>query len=505
MGATVHSPASRRGYSLLSVTLFLPVLGALICALLPRGRTELPRVVAAVTALAAFALSLALVAGFDRGEGFQFIERAGWLSPELGRFTLQYLVGLDGISLPLVVLTTFLTLISVLISWNITLRPKEYFAWLLLLETGVLGVFSTLDFILFFLFWEVELVPMYLLISVWGSGRKEYSAYKFLLYTIAGSSLMLVGILTLGFSAGTFDIIELTTRAPLTDAIIPLSLIFWLIMAAFIVKLPIVPVHTWLPDAHTDAPTAVSVMLAGVLLKMGGYGIIRMSVSVLPDQAARFDNVLAAIAAVGVIYGAFIVFRQRDLKRLIAYSSVSHMGYVLLGIAALGPVGLTGATLQMVSHGLITGLLFVMVGLAYDRTHTREIARMRGLAKHWPFMGVFMTVAGFAALGLPMLSGFWAELLVFLGSFEKYEAWTIVAIVGVALSAGYILWTIQRVYHGPSMPEWEQIEDANHWWERVPVAALALVILAIGVYPAMVLNIIEPRVLDLMERLARAA
>lgn len=486
---------------MLSLTIFLPVLGALVIALLPRTRETLPRQVAALVTLVTFALSLALLLGFDPDDGFQYVEQATWLSPSLGSFDVQYKVGVDGISLPLVVLTTFLTFLSVFVSWGITFRTKEYFAWLLLLETGVLGVFTALDFILFFLFWEVELVPMYMLIAVWGSGRKEYSATKFLLYTIAGSSLMLVGILALGFSAGTFDIAELIRMGPLADPIIPAAAIFFLIFAAFAVKLPIVPFHTWLPDAHTDAPTAVSVMLAGVLLKMGGYGMIRLCVSILPDVAKDYDTFLAVIAAVGVVYGAFITLRQRDLKRLIAYSSVSHMGYVLLGIAALGHVGLTGATLQMFTHGTITGLLFVMVGLVYERTHTREIARMRGLARHWPFIGVSMTIAGFASLGLPALSGFVAELLVFLGTFQKYEVMTMAAVFGVLLSAGYILWTIERVFHGPPMAEWEHYPDATRWWERIPVGALIVVILGVGVYPQLLLDIIEPSVQTIVQRL----
>ncbi|MBI2761601.1 MAG: NADH-quinone oxidoreductase subunit M [Chloroflexi bacterium] len=492
---------------MLSIMLFLPLVGVLLIAVLPNDRPDLPRVVAAVFALITFGLSIGLLIAFSPEGGFQYINSADWLKPDLGTFTLQYKVGLDGISLVLVLLTTFLTLLSILISWNISLRPKEYFIWLLVLETGVLGVFSALDFILFFLFWEVELLPMYMLISVWGSGRKEYSAFKFLLYTIAGSSLMLVGILALGFSAHTFDVIELGRMQPLVAPIIPATAIFFLIIAAFAVKLPVVPFHTWLPDAHSDAPTAVSVLLAGVLLKMGGYGIIRMSVTIMPEVARDYATLLAVLAAINVVYGAFITLRQRDLKRLIAYSSVSHMGYVLLGIAAMGGgekalgVGLTGATFQMFTHGTITGLLFVMVGLVYDRTHTREIARMRGLAKHWPFIGVAMTLAGFASLGLPALSGFVGELLVFLGTFQRYEIWTIAAVFGVVLAAGYILWTIERVMHGPSMEEWEHMPDANQWWERIPVGALALSIVAVGVYPRVLLDIIEPSVTTIVGRL----
>ncbi|MFN8558193.1 MAG: NADH-quinone oxidoreductase subunit M [Dehalococcoidia bacterium] len=487
---------------MLTATIFLPALGALVIALLPRDQQGLPRVVAALFTVASLALSLVMLAGFRPHGGFQYVGAAPWLSPGIGDFTLNYRVGVDGISLPLVLLTTFLTLLAVLVSWNISLRPKEYFAWLLVLESGVLGVFTALDLVLFFLFWEVELVPMYMLISVWGSGRKEYSAFKFLLYTVAGSAFMLVGILALGFSAGTMDIRGLAAMGPLANPIVPATAIFFLIFAAFAVKLPIAPFHTWLPDAHTDAPTAVSVMLAGVLLKMGGYGIIRLCVTILPDVAHRYAALLATLAAINVIYGALITLRQRDLKRLIAYSSVSHMGYVLLGIAALGQVGLTGATLQMFTHGTITGLLFVMVGLVYDRTHTRDIARMRGLSKHWPFIGVGMTIAGFASLGLPAMSGFVAELLVFLGTFDRFTVMTIAAVVGIVLSAGYILWTVERVFHGPPMEEWQGMPDATRWWERIPVGALVVTIIGVGVYPQALLNIIGPSVEAVVARLS---
>ena len=275
-------------------------------------------------------------------------------------------------------LTAFLGLVSILISWRIEMRPKEYFAWLLVLETSLLGVFSALDFVLFFLFWEIELIPMYFLISIWGSGNRVYSAWKYVLYTFFGSAFMLVGILTLGFTAETFDIRELAEIGRIQDAIIPAWAIFTLIILAFLIKLPIVPFHTWLPDAHTDAPTAVSVILAGVLLKMGGYGILRMSFSIMPDVAEDASLWLAIIAAVSILYGAMMTLLQQDLKRLIAYSSVSHMGYVLLGASAIGTVGLTGASMQMLTHGLITGMLFVLVGMVYDRAHTRPDRRAVG-------------------------------------------------------------------------------------------------------------------------------
>jgi NADH-quinone oxidoreductase subunit M len=484
--------------------IFLPLLGALVTALLPRSRPELPRIVATLFTFATFVLSVVLFIVFDRGRsGFQWIDQVTWINgSSIGStFNLQYQVGVDGLSLPLVALTTGLTLLSVLISWRIDLRPKEYFAWILVLEAGVLGVFTALDFLLFFLFWEVELVPMYLLISIWGTGRKEYAALKFVLFTVAGSAFMLVGILLLGFTANTFDIIRLT-QMHITSSFVPLSLLFFFIMAAFAVKLPVFPFHTWLPDAHTNAPTAVSVLLAGVLLKMGGYGMIRMGVSILPDVARDYAILFAILAAINIIYGALIVLRQQDLKRLIAYSSVSHMGYVLLGIAAFKQVGLTGAALQMFTHGLITGLLFIMVGLIYERTHTREIGQMSGLMRQMPFVGVTFFIAGFASLGLPALAGFWAELLVFLGTFNKFVPMTIIGVVGVLLSAGYLLWMLQRVLWGPPMARWASLKDATAWWEQVPVLSLVLVLLAMGIYPNWMVDVIQNGVQPIVARLS---
>jgi len=487
---------------LLTLTIFLPLLGAVVLALWPQRRESDARWIAAIFAFTAFVLALLLLRGFDRGvSDFQWVDRTIWVNGVFGDFHLQYLVGVDGISLPLVLLTTFLTLLSVLISFHIELRPRLYFGLMLVLETGVLGVFTSLDLLLFFLFWEVELLPMYLLISIWGTGRKEYSAMKFLIYTIAGSALMLVGILALGLTAGTFDVTRLGIMSHLTEGFVPLALIFWLLFAGFAVKLPVFPLHTWLPDAHTDAPTAVSVLLAGVLLKMGGYGILRFCITILPQQAEQFAGVLAALAAVNVIYGALIVFRQRDLKRLIAYSSVSHMGYVLLGFSALQQVGLTGASLQMVSHGLITGLLFVMVGLVYERTHTRQIADMSGLARRMPIIATVFVVAGFASLGLPSLSGFVAELLVFLGTFGRFVPMTALGIFGIVLSAGYALWMLQRVLFGPAMERWDGLVDANHWWEHVPMAAMVVVIFFIGLWPSFLVQMISKAVEPITMRL----
>ena len=370
-----------------------------------------------------------------------------------------------------------------------------------MLETSLLGVFSSLDFIFFFLFWEVELVPMYFLISIWGSGNRVYSAWKYVLFTFFGSAFMLVGILTLGFTAGTFDIRELAQIGPINDAIIPAWAIFTLIIIAFMIKLPVVPLHTWLPDAHTDAPTAVSVILAGVLLKMGGYGILRMSFSIMPDVASDASVWLASIAALSILYGAFMTLIQKDLKRLIAYSSVSHMGYVLLGASAIGTVGLTGASMQMLTHGLITGMLFVLVGMVYDRAHTRDIGELSGLAQRMPFITTMMVVAGLASLGLPALAGFVSEVTVFLGTFDRHEFLTVMGVLGIVFAAGYILWTIQRVFWGAPDPKWEELPDATAWWERGPLLAMTAAIIAIGVYPAWMMDLFEAGVTPIAQRL----
>jgi len=486
----------------LSLIIFLPVAGAVLIALLPREQEQRAKWVAAGVSAVVLALVAYLFVDYDRDSaGFQFVDSTTWIDSDFSEFKLNYAVGLDGLSLPLVLLTAFLGLVSVLISWRIELRPREYFTWLLVLETSLLGVFSALDFVLFFLFWEIELIPMYFLISVWGSGNRVYSAWKYVLYTFFGSAFMLVGILTLGFTAETFDIRELAQIGEIHGAIIPAWAIFTLIIAAFLIKLPIVPFHTWLPDAHTDAPTAVSVILAGVLLKMGGYGILRMSFSIMPDVARDASIWLAIIAAVSILYGAVMTLMQQDLKRLIAYSSVSHMGYVLLGASAIGTVGLTGASMQMLTHGLITGMLFVLVGMVYDRAHTRNIADLSGLAHRMPFIAAMTVVAGLASLGLPALAGFVSEVTVFLGTFEKHEALTIAGVVGIVFAAGYILWTIQRVFWGEPDPKWEELPDATAWWERGPLLAMGLAILVIGIYPAFMMDLFESGVTPIAERL----
>ncbi|MFC1941419.1 NuoM family protein [Chloroflexota bacterium] len=420
------------------------------------------------------------------------MEKLAWITP-LNAF---YHLGVDGLSLPLVVLATFLGFMVVLISWKENLRVREYFAWLLLLETSILGVFSSLDLLLFFVFWEIEIIPMYFLISIWGSGRKEYSSIKYVVYTLFGSALMLAGILSLYFTTGSLSMVEIAQKGlGMVQSIMPAAAIFFLLLTGFAVKLPVVPLHTWLPDAHTDAPTAGSVMLAGALIKMGGYGIIRVCVSIFPQVAQYYAPLLVTLAVISVLYGAAITLRQTDLKRLIAYSSVSHMGFVLLGIFALGQVSLTGAALQMVSHGLITGLLFAVAGLTMHNVGERDLRKLGGLARQIPIIAVVFSIAGLGGLGLPTTSGFAAEFLVFAGSFSStmvsgVQVYTILAVIGVVLAAGYILWMLQWTFYGPVLEQYDGVKDADIL-ERVYMFAFVALIMLVGIYPAILTDIIK--------------
>ena len=487
----------------LTIILFLPTVGAILIALLVK-QPRTVKLTAAIFTFIPFALSVALFVMFDRNGGLQFVEQAQWISS----INAQYHLGVDGLSLPMVILTTFLGFVAVFVSWKINLRTKEFFAWLLILETGILGVFMSLDLLLFFLFWEVELIPMYMLISIWGTppplGRKEYSATKFVIYTLFGSAFMLAGILTLYYSTPaphTFSMVDIASGAAQLIPVIPMASIFFLIFIAFAIKLPVFPLHTWLPDAHTDAPTAVSVILAGVLLKMGAYGMIRLVAGfgdggLVPGVAEHYTTILAAFAVVSVLYGAAATIRQTDLKRLIAYSSVSHMGFVLLGIVALKQLSLTGATLQMFSHGLITGLLFAMVGLVYDKTHKREIPKLGGLARQMPVIAVVFSIAGLAALGLPTTIGFIAEFTVFVGSFgtaafAASQTYVVLAVFGIVLGAGYILWMLERVFYREPREEFNGVKDADNM-EKVYIFAFVILIMLFGVYPRLLMDVIGP-------------
>lgn len=502
---------------LLTATVFLPAAAAIAIVLLARSDRSI-RLAAIGATVVTFVLSLVVFVNYDTSSGgVQMVDLfTGWIPAQA--INAQYLLGVDGLSAPLVLLTGLLGMSAAMASWRINLRVREYFFWLLLLETAVMGVFVSLDLLLFFVFFEFELVPMYMLISIWGSGRKAYSAMKFVIFTLAGGAFMLVGILMLYLSgpvdtlamvsipeAGIVGIPDVIAGAAL---VAPAALIFAFFLVAFAVKLPLWPLHNWLPDAHTDAPTAVSVMLAGVLLKMAGYGLFRINIGFFQETSGftvhDAAGVLAWIAAISVVYGAVVTLRQDDMKRLIAYSSVSHMGYVMLGVAAIGGTagaasegGLNGAALQMFSHGTITGLAFLMVGLVYERTHTRHIPHLGGLARKMPLIGIFFFVAGFGSLGLPALSGFVAEITVFLGTFTLWAWPTALAAFGVVLAAGYTLWMVQRTFFGSgpaeggiSQDQFDALDDAS-WQDMIPVVALTVPIFLIGIWPSVVTDVFE--------------
>lgn len=481
---------------MLSTIVFLPLAGALVIAFFMRDDRHI-RLLAVGVTVVELGLAIAAFVMFREGDYRKVgeMELVELFEDWIPALNIQYHLGIDGLSAPMVLLSALLGMCAVFASWNVRLRVKEYFMWLLVLQTAVTGVFVSLDLILFFIFWELELLPMYFLIAIWGSGRKEYSAMKFIIFTLLGSAFMLVGILAIFFSVGTFSIVDLPLALDGARLVFPAGAIFAFLFIAFAVKLPVWPVHSWLPDAHTDAPTAVSVMLAGVLLKMGGYGMIRLAVGLFPGVAQEYAWVLAFLAVITVLYGAVVTLRQTDLKRLIAFSSISHMGYVLLGISSVvgakgvvSSVGLTGAAMQMFTHGTITGLLFLLVGLLYDKAHTRHIPDMGGLATRMPLVATGFVVAGLASLGLPSTSGFVAEILVFLGTFPVWSWITALAVFGIVITAGYILWAIQRTLFGPQRERFAHIGDAT-LVEAVPMAALIIAIMVIGIYPAILTDV----------------
>ncbi len=485
---------------LLSGVIFLPLLG--VAAMVVGGREigdMTARWLTLFVTIVTFVVSLAMFARFEPAEpGFQLVERASWV-PSVG---LQYLVGVDGISLWLVLLTTFLFPVSVLASWTITEHVRRYMIAMLVLETAVVGSFLALDLIVFFIFFEALLVPMYLLIGGWGGERRVYAAVKFFLYTMTGSAFLLVAILFLYSRTGasTFDLTALTDPA----ATLPLETARWLFLGffvAFAVKVPIFPLHTWLPDAHTEAPTAGSVLLAGVLLKVGAYGLIRFDVALFPEAAKHFATPISVLAVIGIIYGAVCALSQRDIKRLVAYSSVSHLGFVVLGMFAFTVQAVTGGVVQMVNHGLATGALFLLVGMVYDRTHTRRLDEMGGLASQMPWLLGFFLFAVFASAGLPGLNNFVGEFLVIAGTFAVNHWFGALASVAVVLGAIYLLWSYQRVAYGPIRAEHRSLPDVSAR-EVVVIAPVLALLLVFGVYPKLLTEAIDPATTHVIEQVA---
>lgn len=466
--------------SVLVILVAAPLLAAVVIALLPQSASHLARPMAIAFAGAVLALSGWIWSAFDRSsEAMQFVFTREWI-PGLGA---SFEFGVDGLSLPLVILTTLLTVLAAIASGSIRERPRAYFALLMLLEAGLIGVFISIDLVLFYLFWEVVLIPMFFLIAIWGGARRGYASVKFFLYTLAGSLAMLAGIIGLFLLTGaeTFSLRELVAPAaalpPQTQTILFTALAF-----ALAVKVPIVPFHTWLPDAHVEAPTAVSVLLAGVLLKMGSYGFLRLGPQLLPQGFSALAPTLGVLAVVSIVWGAAVALTQTDLKRLVAYSSVSHMGYVMLGIASGTSAGILGANVQMFSHGLIAGMSFLLVGALYERAHTREISAFGGIVKVAPVLAGTLVFASFASAGLPGMSGFVGEFLVVLGALPALPIHAVIAAAAVVVTCGYLLAMLRDVVFGPLNAERADLPEMSgaEAWSIMPLVAITLIV---GVFP----------------------
>lgn len=496
---------------LLSAIIFMPLLGALSLALFKSEKPRFYHWLAVFWTGLTFVLSLFLLARFDQNaEGFQFVDTLPWM-PQV---QIQYQVGVDGLSLPMVLLTTLILLIAVFASWGIEKRSRLYFAMLMVMETAVLGVFSSLDLFLFFVMWELELIPMFLLIGIWGGPRREYASMKFIIYTVFASAFMFIAFLVIYFLSEphTFDLLVLLAKKDSLLAGLPPAFqiaMFVLLFVCFAVKLPMVPFHTWLPDAHVEAPTAISVVLAGVLLKMGAYGMLRFNLGLFPDLMKWAAAGLAVLGMINILYGALLALAQTDMKRVIAYSSVSHMGFVLLGLAAWNETGLNGAILQMFTHGTITALLFIFVGVVYDRTHTRALADLGGLAERMPLASGLFVASALASVGAPGMSGFVSEFLIFTGSYGNalkglphfiIQLSTLLAAVGIILGAGYTLWLTRRVFFGALPERWQDLGDINQV-ELVSVAILLTLVIVLGIYPALLVDYINPAAVQLLSQL----
>jgi NADH-quinone oxidoreductase subunit M len=480
---------------------FFPLLGAVIIPFLPKSKTTWPRWVALFTSLPPVWVAWRLFCLFDRSQaGMQFMEGPfAWIPS----YNIEYFMGIDGLSITMVLLTTIITPICILASWNIQKAVRGYFSLFLLLITGMMGVFVALDWFLFYIFWEIMLLPMYFLIGIWGGPRREYAAIKFFLYTLLGSVLMLLVMLAFYFysDGNSFNLLVLADQAkhigPLQSEGFRIACWFGLFIC-FAVKIPAFPFHTWLPDAHVEAPTAISVILAGVLLKMGIYGILRFNYLLFPDITADFAWMLAGLGVVNILYGALCAMAQTDFKKLIAYSSISHMGFCLLGMSSFTTEGINGAVLQMFTHGVITAQLFLIVGIIYDRAHHRDLAGFGGLATTMPRYAVFSGIAFFAALGLPGFAGFIAEILVFLGAFKVWRVMTIISVSGVVLTAAYMLWTYQKVFLGKVNEKYKDFKDISVR-EMITLLPLVAITVAVGVYPKPVLELINSSLVALNE------
>lgn len=486
-------------YQVLSWVIFLPIIGGFMLFLIPRKQEMLARGASLFLSLVAFVLSLPLYLNFDKTTAkMQFTETYDWIPS----WSIKYAVGVDGISVLFVLLSTLLTILCVTVSWTaITDRVKEFYGSLLLIEGSMIGVFCSLDLFLFYIFWEAMLIPMYILIGVWGGPNRVYAAIKFFLFTLVGSLLMLIGIIVLYYYTNkSFDVLQMmNTNYPYALQLI----LFWAFFAAFAVKVPMFPVHTWLPDAHTEAPTAGSVILAGILIKMGAYGFLRFSIPLFPEAAKAMAPLMIVLSVIAIIYGAVICLAQSDLKRLIAYSSVSHMGFVTLGIFALNMQGIQGGILQMINHGIVTGALFLSVGIIYERTHTREISNYGGAASAMPVYAAFFMVFTLASIGLPGTNGFIGEFLILLGGFMAWKLMGILACTGIIVGAGYMLWLYQRVFFLETNPNAHYHEDVNER-EFLTLLPLVVLVLWIGVYPNTFLSFMEVSVQGLIDRVNMA-